>query len=273
MSSQVIARAEDLRIRSLRGPKPSVDPWTAHGSLIEEERRPNGAVERALTIFLAGAECAFTCAFCDLWRYTIDGATPAGALPKQIAYTLTPLDVTHIERVKLYNASNFFDPRAVPLDDVPRIAELCAPFAGVTVETHARTIGPKTLAFARQVRGRLEVAMGLETIHDASVARLSKRLDLESGSIARPGSSPITVSTCASSSSSAHLAFRPTTRSNGPCGAPTTRVNVAQLSSRSFRYAEATARWSDSRVSDNSLRPHCDNSNPRWMAALNGVAW
>lgn len=171
--------ATDLRIRSLRGPKPAVDPWSAHGSLIEEERRPNGSVERALTIFLAGAECPFTCAFCDLWRYTIDGATPTGALPKQIDDTLRMLDVSGIDRIKLYNASNFFDRRAVPLDDLPPIAERCAPFAGVTVETHANTVGKPTLDFARRLRGRLEIAMGLETIHPQSVARLNKRLDLD----------------------------------------------------------------------------------------------
>ena len=61
------------RIRELRGPKPFVDPWKAHGSIIEDERRLDGRVERALTVFLAGAECSFTCSFCDLWRYTIDG--------------------------------------------------------------------------------------------------------------------------------------------------------------------------------------------------------
>lgn len=168
---------EDRRLRSLRPPKPFVDPWKAHGSLIEDERRPGGAVERALTIFLAGAECPFTCSFCDLWRYTIDGPTTPGALPKQIEDTLATAD--RIDRVKLYNASNFFDRRAVPHEDLPRIAELCAPFRGVTVESHASTIGPQAIAFARRLEGsRLEVAMGLETIHPAASARLNKRLDL-----------------------------------------------------------------------------------------------
>src|SRR3989442_2597209 len=38
--------------------------------------RSSGAVERALTVFLSGAECPFTCSFCDLWRWTIDEPTP-----------------------------------------------------------------------------------------------------------------------------------------------------------------------------------------------------
>lgn len=172
------ASAADRRIRTLRGSKPVVDPWKAHGSLIEEERRPDGRIERALTIFLAGAECPFTCSFCDLWRYTIDGPTPVGALPMQIAGTLESIDGGHPDRIKLYNASNFFDQRAVPAQDVPRIAALCANFSAVTVESHASTVGPRTLDFARQIPGSLEVAMGLETIHPDASARLNKRLDL-----------------------------------------------------------------------------------------------
>ena len=173
------ATTADRRIRSLRGPKPYVDPWRAHGSLAEEERRPTGVVERALTIFLAGAECAFTCAFCDLWRYTIEGPTPVGALPAQIEDTLATTDVARLDRIKLYNASNFFDRRAVPREDLPRITGLCAPFRGVTVESHASTIGPLATEFARRLAGRLEVAIGLETIHPVAMSHLNKRLDLD----------------------------------------------------------------------------------------------
>lgn len=168
----------DRRIRGLRPPKAFVDPYTAHGSLIEEERRPDRSIERALTVFLAGAECPFTCSFCDLWRWTIDGPTPPGALPSQLARVIDALPAPLPDRLKLYNASNFFDRRAVPLEDLPAITELAASFAAVTVESHAATVGPATLAFARQIRGRLEVAMGLETIHPVASAGLNKRLDL-----------------------------------------------------------------------------------------------
>ena len=78
----------DLRIRGLRPAKPRVDPYTAHGSLVEGERRPDGTIERALTVFLAGAECPFSCSFCDLWRYTLDGPTPLGALTTQLRTVL-----------------------------------------------------------------------------------------------------------------------------------------------------------------------------------------
>jgi radical SAM enzyme (TIGR01210 family) len=175
----VSATAADRRIRGLRGTKPVVDPWKAHGTLVEAERRPNGITERALTVFLAGAECPFTCSFCDLWRYTIDGPTPVGALPGQITQSLATIGAERVDRIKLYNASNFFDRRAVPPEDRPRIAEQCAAFAGVTVESHASTVGPAATEFARLLDGRLEVAMGLETIHPVAMTHLNKRLDLD----------------------------------------------------------------------------------------------
>jgi uncharacterized Fe-S cluster-containing MiaB family protein len=169
----------DRRIRALRPPKPAVDAFRPHGWLLEAERRPGGAEERALTVFLAGAECPFTCSFCDLWRWTLDGPTPVGALPLQLERALASLDpaAPPPDRLKLYNASNFFDRRAVPPADVPRLAELASPFSGVTVESHANTIGAATLDFARSIPGRLEVAVGLETIHPVAAAHLNKRLD------------------------------------------------------------------------------------------------
>ena len=145
---------------------------------MEEERSLNG-VERAVTVFLAGAECPFTCSFCDLWRWTLDGPTPPGALPTQLERALQSLVSPVPHRLKLYNASNFFDRRAVPVEDLPRIAELAAPFAAVTVESHANTVGPLTLEFAALLAGKLEVAVGLETVHPVAAAHLNKKLDLE----------------------------------------------------------------------------------------------
>ena len=170
--------AADRRIRSLRPPKVHVSPFTPQGALLEEERRPDAQIERALTVFLAGAECPFTCSFCDLWRWTIDGPTPPGALTKQLESVLQAVEGPLPDRLKIYNASNFFDQRAVPSDDLLGIATLAASFAAVTVESHVNTIGSQTLAFARQFPGRLEVAAGLETIHPVAAAQLNKRLDL-----------------------------------------------------------------------------------------------
>jgi len=82
------------------------------------------------------------------------------------------------DRLKIYNASNFFDQRAVPPADLDGIATLAAGFGAVTVESHANTIGPRTLSFARRIQARLEVAVGLETIHPVAAAQLNKRLEL-----------------------------------------------------------------------------------------------
>ncbi len=168
----------DARVRGLRPPKPYVDPFRAHGSVAEEERRPDGKIEDTLTVFLAGAECPFACSFCDLWQFTIDGPTPPGALTAQLDRVLGSMRHPIPNRIKLYNASNFFDPRAVPPADITGLARLLQPFEAVTVESHASTIGQRAIAFARSIPGRLEVAVGLETIHPLALSASNKRLDL-----------------------------------------------------------------------------------------------
>lgn len=176
-------RREDMRIRALRPPKAGVDPYTPLGVLVEEERTEDG-MKHVLTVFLAGSECPFTCVFCDLWRHTLDGPTPRGALPGQLRLALDSLPPggPRPRRIKLYNAGNFFDPRAVPPEDLPPIAELVAPFKAVTVEAHARLIDGRAGEFARRLQGgeggRLEVAIGLETIHPGALPRLNKKMTL-----------------------------------------------------------------------------------------------
>lgn len=170
--------AEDARIRSLRPSRRFADPYKAHGSLLESERRPDGRIEHALTLFAAGAECPFTCSFCDLWQWSIEGPTPSGSLSRQVEQALEPLASEWPDRFKFYNASNFFDARAVPPEDVTRIAELTQSFGAVTVESHVNTIGPAALAFAQRIPGRLELAVGLETMHPLAMTHLNKRLDL-----------------------------------------------------------------------------------------------
>jgi hypothetical protein len=172
--------AEDLRLRALRPPKLAVDPWRPLGVLAEPERAAAGGVVATVAVFLAGRECPFTCVFCDLWRATLDGATPRGALPEQLRRALADLGVpaSPQARLKLYNASNFFDPLAVPPEDLPALAALAAPFARVVVESHPRLVGPRSRDFAALLDGGLEVAMGLETVHPEALERLNKRMTL-----------------------------------------------------------------------------------------------
>ena len=146
----------------------------------EDERGLDGTLTPVLTIFLTGAECPFTCVFCDLWRHTLDGPTPPGAIPAQVERALW--DAGALPKgaaVKLYNASNFFDPRAVPPEDDQAIAALLHPFTRVTVECHPRLVQRRCLDFAGRIRGTLEVAMGLETAHSDVLAQLNKGMTLE----------------------------------------------------------------------------------------------
>jgi radical SAM enzyme (TIGR01210 family) len=165
----------------LRPPRPQVDPRTPLGLALEEERRPGGGIESTATVFLAGAECPFTCVFCDLWKHTLDGPTPPGALPEQLRQALADprLTAARPTRIKLYNASNFFDARAVPPADWPALAELLRPFPAVTVECHPRLVGPACLEFARLLDGRLEVAMGLESASPRVLGQLNKQMSLD----------------------------------------------------------------------------------------------
>ncbi|HSS49465.1 MAG TPA: radical SAM protein [Thermoanaerobaculia bacterium] len=166
-------------IRSLRSPKRPVDPREPLGHVWEEERERDGRLLPALTIFLAGAECPFTCVFCDLWRETLNSATPPASLPIQIRKALSAVGPpSRPAAIKLYNASNFFEPRAVPPQDEAEILDLVAPFSRVTVECHPRLIGDRCLRFAERLAGSLEVAMGLETIHPQALARLNKEMTL-----------------------------------------------------------------------------------------------
>jgi len=170
---------EDARIRSLRPPRERVDTWRPLGVVRERERSPSGPVP-TLTIFLAGSECPFTCVFCDLWRYTLEDATPEGAIPAQIDQALSEVGPLPPDcRIKLYNASNFFDRRAIPPVDLPPIARLLEGFERIVVECHPRLVGEALVDFARRVDGRLEVAMGLETVHPVALPLLNKKMSKE----------------------------------------------------------------------------------------------
>lgn len=167
------------RIRAQRGRKIPPDPTRPIGCFQEDERELDGSLTPVLTVLLAGAECPFTCVFCDLWRRTLDGPTPRGAIPAQLEVALREAaTLPAASAAKLYNASNFFDARAVPPEDDPAIAALLHPFRRVTVECHPRLVGRRSLEFADRIPGRLEVAMGLESADPEVLARLNKGMTL-----------------------------------------------------------------------------------------------
>lgn len=123
---------------------------------------------------------------CDLWRHTLTGPTPAGAIALQVAAVRRALDASHpdVSQIKLYNASNFFDPRAVPDDDRTAVAEHMCGYSRVIVESHPSLVGSRTTKFLDalsrcQSPPALEVAMGLETAHPDALERLNKRMTVD----------------------------------------------------------------------------------------------
>jgi radical SAM enzyme (TIGR01210 family) len=175
-SMNEIVLLDDAAILALRGPKNTVDPWRPHAFLVEPERTANGIVEDVATIFLTNRECPFRCLMCDLWKFTTDARVPVGAIPAQIRYALERLP--QAPNIKLYNAGNFFDAQAIPPSDWPDIAKLLKPFRTVIIECHPKLVGKSCLAFQEILKGRLQVAMGLETIHPEVLPRLNKRMTL-----------------------------------------------------------------------------------------------
>ncbi len=158
---------------------------------VEQEPTESGQLADVVTVFLTGRECPWHCAMCDLWKYTIEGDTPVGALPHQIRGSVeearSRFSHDACERhIKLYNAGSFFDPRAVPPSDYGAIASAVAGFSRVVVESHPALIGPRVDEWRYALDGeaagrgpRLEVAMGLETANPVALERLNKQMTLD----------------------------------------------------------------------------------------------
>ena len=163
-------------IEGLRGEKSALDPEKAYLSFLEQERDASGAIVPVAALFLTNRACPIDCLVCDLWRNTLDEVVPPGAIPRQIATALAGLPSAR--QVKLYNAGSFFDPGAIPVEERPAIAEAVRSFDRVIVECHPAFLGPAPRSFARSIDGRLEVAVGLETIHPEILPRLNKRMTL-----------------------------------------------------------------------------------------------
>jgi len=162
----------------------SLDPWRALHRVADAEPDGVGGSEACLTLFLTGSECPLQCVFCDLSQHTLLGATPSGAIPTQIKRALgeelgTAQDEREQLTLKLYNASNLFENRAVPAEDDEAILRATEGFRRVVVECHPRWIGRRFDRFADRMGERLEVAMGLETCHPDAFPKLRKGIDLD----------------------------------------------------------------------------------------------
>ncbi|HYV30381.1 MAG TPA: hypothetical protein VEO53_04635, partial [Candidatus Binatia bacterium] len=206
------ADARDRWILSRRPARRALDSMRPHAFLLEEERAESGEVLPVATVFLTNRECPWRCLMCDLWKNTLTESVPPGAIAAQIDYALNALEknrrpdfqrggsagmlsavpelaagnrldrqagVRAPRQIKLYNSGSFFDPRAIPPDDYPAIAARVRGFERVIVECHPALVGQRVLRFRDLLSGRLEVALGLETVHPAVLPRLNKRMTLE----------------------------------------------------------------------------------------------
>ena len=121
---------------------------------------------------------------CDLWQNTTDKTVPVGAIVEQIDHALGQAkqqfgSLAKFHQIKLYNAGSFFDAQAIPPAEDTKIAKRLAKFERVIVECHPALISERCLQFNEALDGKLEVALGLETVHRESLAKLNKRVTLE----------------------------------------------------------------------------------------------
>lgn len=176
------ASERDRWILQHRGPKNPHDAATPYAYLWEEEYGDGGALIPTATIFLTNRECPFRCLMCDLWQNTLNERVPTGAIAGQICLGLR--DLPPARQIKLYNAGSFFDPQAIPPGDDAEIAEAVAGFDRVIVECHPAFLrgshGERALRFRDRIAAKLEIAIGLETVHPRALERLNKRMTLES---------------------------------------------------------------------------------------------
>jgi radical SAM enzyme (TIGR01210 family) len=164
-------------ILALRPARNAVSPDRPYAFLMESEPAADGRVVDVATLFLANRECPFHCLMCDLWKNTLETSVKRGQIVAQIRWALEQLPPA--QQLKLYNAGNFFDPKAVPPEDYAAIARLAAPFERVIVECHPRLVGRRCWEFRRQLAAEMEVALGLETVHPEVLRRLNKQMTLD----------------------------------------------------------------------------------------------
>jgi archaeosine synthase beta-subunit len=176
------ASERDEWIVSRRPQRAGLNAHEPYAFFVEEECGADGDAECVATIFLTNRECPFRCTMCDLWRNTLTEQVPMGAIVEQVEFALSRLQSAR--SVKLYNSGSFFDPRAIPPNDRQAIATHLSDFERVIVECHPAFVSESCVQFRDLLRGRLEIAMGLETVHPDVLAKLNKRMTLNQFSAA-----------------------------------------------------------------------------------------
>lgn len=147
-----------------------------------EAYHKSGGTADVLTVLLRGSECTFRCLMCDLWKYTHPTRTAPGAITAQVQTALSALEPAKRNEqpqwIKLYNASNFFAPVNVPVADLRTTGPLLNSFDRVIVENHPKLLPGSIIDFRDCLAGKLEIAMGLESIHPETLLALNKQMHL-----------------------------------------------------------------------------------------------
>jgi len=155
---------------------------------VEEEPRMGGGSVAILTVLLANRECPWRCVFCDLWKQTLVRSVRRGDITAQLDVALADPSGQRrkASQLKLYNAGSYFDAGAIPPSEDADIAMRAREFERLIVESHPRLIGERCWRMRDRLTDvgsgagtHLEVAMGLETVHEPVLARLNKRSTVE----------------------------------------------------------------------------------------------
>jgi archaeosine synthase beta-subunit len=172
----------DKWVLERRPGRETLDPQKPYLFFVEQELSALGEILSVATIFLTNRECPWRCVMCDLWRNSLAASVPPGAIPAQIDFALSQLPAVRV--LKLYNSGSFFDSRAIPPNDYSAIAERANNFERLVVENHPALVNDHCVRFRDRLKCRLEIAMGLETVHPDILPKLNKRMTLDQFSAA-----------------------------------------------------------------------------------------
>jgi hypothetical protein len=177
-SNLSLFRFGNEQIFATRPPRNAVDPCRPYAFLVEPECNARGEIVDVATLFLTNRECPFRCLMCDLWKNTLTQSVAAGDIPEQIRWGLAQLPAAR--EIKLYNSGNFFDRKAIPPEDYAAIAGLVRGFDTVIVENHPNLCDVACVRFRDLIApAKLEIALGLETVHPEVLPALNKRMTLD----------------------------------------------------------------------------------------------
>jgi hypothetical protein len=139
----------------------------------ETEIFPDGTPKSIGTVFLRNGACPLSCVYCALYRQATPGAAAGAEIARQIRSARARLG--EVAGLKLYNGSSLFEPRSIrqSAGDLAAIAAEVADLELVVVESRSEQAG-RAAAFRSLLRGRLEVAIGLEVADDGLLRKLGK---------------------------------------------------------------------------------------------------